>query len=56
MAYDLKFPGAPVFYSWPSYNNWYRYPDDKANIERSVDQIKDFLQQLAIDSKANRST
>lgn len=52
MAYDLKFPGAPVFYSWPSYNNWYRYPDDKANIERSVDQIKDFLQQLAIDSKA----
>lgn len=52
MAYDLKFPGAPVFYSWPSYNNWYRYPDDKENIERSVDQIKDFLQQLAIDSKA----
>lgn len=52
MAYDLKFPGAPVFYSWPSYNNWYRYPDDKANIERSVDQIKDFLQQLAKDSKA----
>lgn len=52
MAYDLKFPGAPVFYSWPSYNNWYRYPDDKVNIERSVDQIKDFLQQLAIDSKA----
>lgn len=52
MAYDLKFPGAPVFYSWPSYNNWYRYPDDKINIERSVDQIKDFLQQIAIDSKA----
>lgn len=52
MAFDLKFPGAPVFYSWPSYNNWYRYPDDKVNIERSVDQIKDFLQQLAIDSKA----
>jgi esterase/lipase superfamily enzyme len=52
MSYDLKFPGAAVFYSWPSYNNWYRYPDDKANIERSVDQIKEFLQQLAIDSKA----
>jgi esterase/lipase superfamily enzyme len=52
MWFDLKFEGAPVFYSWPSYSNWYRYPDDATNIELSVTQIQTFLQQLARDSGA----
>jgi esterase/lipase superfamily enzyme len=52
MSFDLKFAGAPVFYSWPSYSNWYRYPDDATNIELSVSQIQSFLQQLAKDSQA----
>ncbi|MBU6174713.1 MAG: alpha/beta hydrolase, partial [Planctomycetes bacterium] len=47
MAVDLKFPGAPVFYSWPSYSNWYRYPDDAENIQASVGQIRTFLEELA---------
>ncbi len=47
MSYDLKFPGAPIFYSWPSQANWYRYRTDRENIERSVAQIKDFLIELA---------
>ncbi len=52
MSYDLKFPGAPVFYSWPSQANWYRYRTDRANIEKSVEQIKGFLTELANRSNA----
>jgi esterase/lipase superfamily enzyme/cytochrome c556 len=47
MSYDLKFPGAPVFYSWPSQANWYRYRTDRENIENSVEQIKGFLTDLS---------
>jgi esterase/lipase superfamily enzyme len=52
MAVDLEFQGAPVFYSWPSHNDWYRYPDDALNIQASVGQIRAFLEQLARDSGA----
>jgi len=52
MAYDLKFPGAPVFYSWPSQANWYGYRSDSENIKNSVDQIKSFLTQVANQSNA----
>jgi esterase/lipase superfamily enzyme len=52
MSYDLKFPGAPVFYSWPSQANWYRYRTDQENIENSVEQIKGFLLELADRSHA----
>ncbi|XZE32651.1 alpha/beta hydrolase [Pirellulaceae bacterium SH501] len=52
MAVDLQFQGAPVFYSWPSHNDWYRYPDDALNIQASVGQIRAFLEQLARDSGA----
>lgn len=52
MAEDLKFPGAPVFYSWPSQANWYGYKTDKENIELSVTQIKSFLLDLAAQSGA----
>jgi esterase/lipase superfamily enzyme len=52
MAVDLEFHGAPVFYSWPSHNDWYRYPDDALNIQASVGQIRAFLEQLARDSGA----
>lgn len=53
MAADLKFPGAPVFYSWPSQANWYGYATDKENIELSVTQIKGFLLDLAAKSGAD---
>lgn len=52
MATDLQFPGAPVFFSWPSHNDWYRYPDDAENIQASVGQIRSFLEQIAKESNA----
>jgi esterase/lipase superfamily enzyme len=53
MAYDLKFPGAPVFYSWPSQANWYSYVTDKENIDLSTSQIRSFLLDIATRSKAD---
>jgi esterase/lipase superfamily enzyme/HEAT repeat protein len=53
MAYDLKFPGAPVFYSWPSQANWYSYSTDQDNIELSASQIRDFLVDIATRSNAD---
>ncbi len=53
MAYDLKFPGAPVFYSWPSQANWYSYVTDKENIDLSTSQIRSFLLDIASRSKAD---
>ncbi len=53
MAYDLKFPGAPVFYSWPSQANWYSYGTDQDNIELSTNQIRDFLLDIATRSNAD---
>ena len=53
MAYDLKFPGAPVFYSWPSQANWYSYGTDQDNIELSTSQIRDFLLDIATRSNAD---
>lgn len=53
MSFDLKFAGAPVFYSWPSQANWYGYPTDRENIELSVNQIKEFLVDLAHKSGAD---
>lgn len=52
LSYDLKFPGAPVFFSWPSQDNWYKYQQDRKNIELSVGHIKRFLLRLAEDSGA----
>lgn len=52
MAHDLNFAGAPVFYSWPSQSNWYRYQQDRKNLELSTGPIKRFLLQLAEESGA----
>jgi esterase/lipase superfamily enzyme len=53
MAYDLKFPGAPIFYSWPSQANWYSYGTDQDNIAMSTTQIRDFLLDIAKRSNAD---
>ncbi len=52
MAYDVDFPGAPIFYSWPSQADWYGYESDRKRIERSVSQIRIFLEDLAAKSGA----
>lgn len=54
LAYDLEFAGAPVFYSWPSQDNWHQYRLDRKHIELSVPPIKQFLLQLAEQAGAER--
>jgi esterase/lipase superfamily enzyme len=53
MAFDLDFPGAPIFYSWPSQADWYGYKTDRRQIEMSVNHIKVFLEDLALKSGAD---
>lgn len=52
MAEDLKYPGAAVFYSWPSQANWYHYRLDERNVELSVTPLKEFLLDVAKRSEA----
>jgi esterase/lipase superfamily enzyme len=52
MAYDLKFKGAPMFYSWPSQGNWYRYREDEKHVELAVPHIRKFLLDVAKRSQA----
>lgn len=47
MAYDLKFPGAPIFYSWPSQGNLLDYTVDETNVAWTVPHLKDFLLTVA---------
>jgi esterase/lipase superfamily enzyme len=43
LAYDLKFPGVPMFYSWPSRGDVDAYPADEASVEWSAPHFEDFL-------------
>ncbi|MCA9123483.1 MAG: alpha/beta hydrolase [Planctomycetaceae bacterium] len=54
MSEDLNFAGAPVFYSWPSQADWWKYRADEKNVELSVDQLKSFL--LAIAERSDADT
>lgn len=47
MHYDLKFPGAPLFYSWPSRANLRSYFSDRNEIFYSYEHIKKFLEDVA---------
>lgn len=47
MAYDLKFPGIPFFYSWPSAGRVSAYTKDEGNIQWSEPHIKAFLNDVA---------
>jgi esterase/lipase superfamily enzyme len=47
LAYDLRFDGAPVFYSWPSQAALAGYFTDEQTIARSVPLIEDFLADMA---------
>jgi esterase/lipase superfamily enzyme/HEAT repeat protein len=53
MSSDLKFPGAAVFYSWPSQGHWYKYRVDEQNVAASVDQLKSFLLAVAEETQAD---
>jgi len=47
MAYDLKFDGAPVFYSWPSHGSTSAYTVDENNVEWTELHLQEFLRILS---------
>jgi len=47
MAYDLKFEGVPVFFSWPSNGKLLKYADDAERIRQSIPAMSAFITELA---------
>ncbi len=43
LAYDLKFEGAPIFFSWPSQGGLLQYTVDETNVIWAVPHLKEFL-------------
>ncbi|MFO1169578.1 MAG: alpha/beta hydrolase [Hyphomicrobiaceae bacterium] len=52
MTYDLGFPGAPVFYSWPSQGTTLGYTVDENNIQWTQANLKKFIKDFADQSQA----
>ena len=52
IAYDLKFDGAPIFYSWPSQSGLLAYMVDETNVAWTVPHLKSFLLGIARQSHA----
>lgn len=47
IAFDLKFEGAPVFFSWPSQGGLLGYTIDENNVVWSVPHLKQFLLEVS---------
>jgi len=43
LAYDLKFDGPPIFFSWPSQGGLLQYAVDETNVAWTVPHLRDFL-------------
>lgn len=56
MAYDLEFPGAPVFFSWPSKGilSPAAYEADEAAVDGAVASLKLFLTTIAAKGESDR--
>lgn len=52
LAYDLKFDGAPIFFSWPSQGGLLQYAIDETNVAWTVPHLKDFMVAVARKSGA----
>jgi esterase/lipase superfamily enzyme len=52
MAYDLRFDGAPVFYSWPSRGVTAAYTVDEQNVEWAERNLRGFLSDFFAESQA----
>jgi esterase/lipase superfamily enzyme len=52
VSYDLKFEGAPIFFSWPSQGGFLDYTVDETNVEWAVPDLKDFLLKVVQQSGA----
>ena len=55
LAYDMKFPGAPIFYSWPA-ETLLRYAIAEKNVEWSLPHVTKFLREIAKKSGASEIT
>jgi esterase/lipase superfamily enzyme len=54
LAVDLKFPGAPITFSWPSSADPLKYTFDEQNAEASIPALREVLEDLATRSGARR--
>lgn len=54
IAYDLKFDGAPIFYSWPSQGGLFKYTIDETNVMWTVPHLREFLTDVAGRTGARR--
>jgi esterase/lipase superfamily enzyme len=54
IAHDLKFQGAPVFFSWPSQGTVLNYAEDENNVRVAIADLKLFLQRIRDQSGAER--
>lgn len=51
--HDLKFEGAPIFFSWPANDKFiFTYPADETNVAWSVPHLKQFLLEIVKESQA----
>jgi esterase/lipase superfamily enzyme len=53
IAYDLKFDGAPIFFSWPSQGDLLPYTVDENNVDWASAHLKDFLSDIVSRSGAS---
>ena len=56
LAYDLKFQGIPVMFSWPSKGSVLSYPSDRDAGEASAAYLKTFISSLATESTVTNVT
>lgn len=54
LAVDLKFRGAPISFSWPSYADPVKYTFDEQNAEVSIPALREVLEDLSTRSGAKR--
>jgi esterase/lipase superfamily enzyme len=54
MAYDLKFDGVPLFFSWPSQGKLFDYAVDETNAVWTVSHLRQFLADVARRSGAKQ--
>ncbi len=54
IAYDLKFDGAPIFFSWPSQGELLQYAVDETNIDWTAPHLHQFLTDVVRQSAAQR--
>jgi esterase/lipase superfamily enzyme len=54
IAYDLRYQGAPICYSWPSQGGFLQYAVDETNVEWTVPHLKQFLTEIADRSRARQ--